>query len=265
MTAPARSRPEVGLFTARVVAASAVTPRMRRITLAGPDLGGFAGDRPADAVKLVLPRGGLGAPPRVGWGPAGLDLDDPADLRAYTVRRFDRAAGLLDIDVVLHGHGPGATWAAHAAPGDPVAFLGPRRDYPDAEPPDLLLVVGDETAVPAAAGMVESLRPGQRAQVFLEVADAADEVPMGSPGEVTLSWLHRGAAKGSALADAVRAFRLPPGRVRAWVAAETGAALAVRKVLRAEFGLPRAAVSAFGYWQRDRVAEEAEDVPEEQR
>ncbi|SDD25381.1 siderophore-interacting protein [Actinokineospora iranica] len=247
------TKPALTLTTAQVLSAADVTPRMRRITLGGNGLREFGGDRPADAVKLILPADGVGAPPEASWGPDGLTFADPdadAALRAYTVRRFDRAAGRLEIDAVVHGHGPGATWAATACPGDPVSFLGPRRDYPRAERPDLLVIAGDETAIPAAAGIAEDLEPGQRAQVFLEVADPHDEVPFASAGDVTVSWLHRRTGA-SVLAAALRAFRPPPGSVRAWVAAESAVAVSLRKLLRGEFGLPRHAVSAFGYWQRE--------------
>lgn len=250
------------LVRARVASAVELTPRMRRITLTGDGLGAFGGDRPADAVKLVLPPGGRGLPPEASWDAGGLHVGDDAELRTYTVRRLHRESRRLEIDAVVHGHGPGSTWAAHAAPGDPVTFIGPRRDYPAADEPDLLLIVGDEATIPAAAGIVESLRPGQCAQVFLEVADSADEQVFDTLGDVTVSWLHR-AGEVSVLADAVRAFRLPPGRTRAWVAAETASALAVRRHLRTELGLPREDVSAFGYWQRDHTADDAHDVPEE--
>jgi len=263
-------RPPLAITSAEVVSVVDLTPRMRRITLGGPGLDGFAGDHPADAIKLLLPPGGVGAPPAASWGADGLTLADPAaefELRTYTVRRF--AAGLLDVDAVLHGHGPGTSWARSAAVGDPVTFLGPRRDFPDdlaESAPDLLLVVGDETAIPAAAGIAEALPEGGRAVFLLEVDDAADELALTSRGTLSVTWLHRGG--GQSLADAVRAVALPPGRTRAWVAAESGVAVHLRRVLRRELGLGRGDVTAFGYWQRDRVADDIDaddmdDVPEE--
>ncbi|WP_424187998.1 siderophore-interacting protein [Actinokineospora sp. G85] len=264
MTAAVRERPPLAVVEAEVVAVARLTPRMRRITLGGPALVGYPGDHPGDAVKLVLPPTGAGEPPRATWGPDGLALADPDAefaLRTYTVRRC--ADGLMDIDAVLHGSGPGSTWARTAAVGDAAVLLGPRRDFPDdlsAGAPDLLLVAGDETAVPAAAGIAEALPAGARAVFVLEVDGPADEVAIESAGELTVTWVHRGSGS---LVEAVRALRLPAGRVRAWAAAESGVAVELRGVLRREHGLSRGAVSAFGYWQRDRVAEEVAEVSED--
>ena len=72
-------------------------------------------DRPA------VPRASTGGPV---W-PAG---EARPTIRTYTVRRFDAAAGELDVDFVLHeGHGPAAAWARDARPGAWVGRLRARR------------------------------------------------------------------------------------------------------------------------------------------
>ena len=108
-----------------------VTPGMIRVTLAGEELTGFAGDGPDRRIKMFFPVPGQDRPavPRASTGgpvwPAG---EARPTIRTYTVRRFDASAGELDVDFVLHaGHGPAAAWAKDARPGAWVGVSEPGR------------------------------------------------------------------------------------------------------------------------------------------
>lgn len=78
--------------------------------------------------------------------------------RVYTVRRWDEQAGELDIDFVKHGTGVATVWAYRCQEGDTVHVAGPASSM---APPsaDWLLVVGDDTALPAIARLLDDLRP----------------------------------------------------------------------------------------------------------
>ena len=60
-------------------------------------------------------------------GEDGLEPPPPGSprpiYRDYTVRFLRPERRELDIDFALHGHGPGATWAEHAAPGQRLGIL----------------------------------------------------------------------------------------------------------------------------------------------
>jgi len=72
--------------------------------------------------------------------------------------------------VVLHAdEGDGSWWASHAKPGDPAALWGPRTTYRRPADAETLLLVGDETAIPAIAAILESLPAGDHASVVIEV------------------------------------------------------------------------------------------------
>lgn len=228
-----------------------VTPRMVRVTLGGDGLVGFGGDGPDRRIKMFFPAPGQDRPavPRATSGgpvwPAG---EARPAIRTYTVRRFDAAAGELDVDFVLHeGHGPAAAWARDARPGSWVGVSEPGGRYlphPDA---DFHVVIGDETALPAVATVLAALPPGTPATAFLEVADAGEEQEL--PGGTTV-WVHRGARPaGAPLIDAVRAAAFPPGRGQAWLAGESAAVKELRGHLLGERGLDRRMVYATGYWR----------------
>ncbi len=139
----ARSQSEVFATLAQVIRTADLTPRMRRITLGGEGLSPLlTGTRlPADAIKLYLP-----VPGKPGFMPEFRVLpseENPFSIRAYTIRRFDREALELDIDIVLHGDSPGSVWARNVQPGDQIGFVGPRHDYLAVEDVDWLLLAGD--------------------------------------------------------------------------------------------------------------------------
>ncbi|MEU5691910.1 siderophore-interacting protein [Actinosynnema sp. NPDC020468] len=240
----------------RVKAVRNVTPKMVRVTLAGPDLDGFQEAAPADHVKLFFPaeRDGLPVMPKL--GPEGLERDPNAPrptFRDYTVREYRAEQGELDIDFVVHGEGPGSSWAAGAREGDAVGVLGPRGSVLVPKGRDWYLVAGDETALPALARWLEQADEGETVFAFVEVADEAEHQELTSKADVRLTWLYRdGAEAGSTtlLHDAIAALVLPEGSGFAWVAGEANSLKPIRRLLRDERGLPRESIDVDGYWKR---------------
>ncbi len=225
---------------------------MIRVTLSGDELAGFGGDGPDRRIKMFFPAPGQERPavPRATSGgplwPAG---EARPAIRTYTVRRFDAAAGELDVDFVLHeGHGPAAAWARDAQPGNWVGVSEPGGRYEPDPAAAFHLVIGDETALPAVATVLEALPSGVPAFAFLEVADASEEQEL--PGSAAVRWVHRGDAEaGEPLTAAVRAAELPAGAGQAWLSGESTCVKDLRKHLLDERGFGRRAVYATGYWR----------------
>src|SRR3954462_12661431 len=149
-----------------------ITPRMIRVTLGGDELAGFGGDGPDRRIKMFFPVPGQERPavPRAASGgpvwPAG---EARPAVRTYTVRRFDEAAGELDVDFVLHeGHGPAAAWARDARGGAGVGGSEPGGRYVVDPEADFHVVIGDESALPAVATVLAALPGGVPAVAYLE-------------------------------------------------------------------------------------------------
>lgn len=185
-----------------VVSVEQLSPTFVRVELGSPALADFGVDGPRydQRIKLVFP--------------------DPASehghMRTYTIRdvRGAREQTTLVVDMVLHLEGdlvgPGSTWASTAAVGDRIAVLAPRRGFPFggiefAPPPGAeLLLVGDETAVPAICTVLEQLPADARGTAFLDVPVAADVQDVRRPAGVDVVWLAReGEELGAGLHDAV--------------------------------------------------------------
>ncbi len=231
---------------------------MREVTFRGGDLATF---RPLGAdtfLYLLLPPPGrpeLAPDSSFTWEKAFALPEEERPVGAYyTVRRWRPEVAEMDIWMVLHGdEGPASAWAGRAAVGDQVALWGPRSAY---EPPagtDRLLLVADETGLPAVAALLAQRPAGMPVRVIAEVDDEAHRPPLPVDDNVTVTWVHRdGAAPGTTtlLLDAVVA--LPPfeGQPYVWGGAESRTLTKVRKEVRVNRGLPREQVSLVGYWRR---------------
>lgn len=213
-------------------------PSLRQIRLGGDALLGFR-FAPGQDLMLRLPL------------PAGELVS-----RRYTIRRADPAAGLADLNVVMHGDGPAAQWANAALPGQQLdEVVGPRGKITLEGGAAWHLFLGDETYIPGTLAMLEALPRPALARAILEVSGVADQQAVAGRPDGEMSWLHRGRAspgEPGRLLDALRAWQPPPGRGHVYIAAEVRVALALRDELLAQ-GYSRDQVSAKGYWSRGRA------------
>jgi NADPH-dependent ferric siderophore reductase len=243
MTTNTPGRPQRVPRTAAVVTTERLTPHQVRVVLGGPELADLpVGECTDHYVKLQFP------------------VADRSVQRAYTVRYYDASSRQLTIDFVVHGdEGVAGPWAMAARPGDEIAMVGPGGAYAPAADVDWHLFVGDESALPAIAASLERVPAGRRAVVFAEVEDAPEELPLSSPGDLDLRWVHRatsGLRPGEELVDLVATAALPRGDFDAFVHGEAGLVREVRRHLRGERGLDPARLSASGYWRRGRTDED---------
>ncbi|WP_200306135.1 siderophore-interacting protein [Streptomyces adelaidensis] len=267
-------------FSLQVVRTERLGPSLVRVSFAGDDLRFFRSDGRDQSLSLFLPHPGQEAPAVPfelgdGWWQGWRELPDDvrAVMRSYTLRglRSDLHGDTvgIDIDFVLHGVEPGAAtpagpasrWASAAKAGDRVVLLGPAvadnrairfRPPQDA---DLVLIWADETALPAASAILESLPAGTPARVWLEVHHPGDIQDLVTEADAEITWLVRSEAAPAAL-DTVRAAQLPPSELPyAWIAGESGRVKELRRHLVRERGIDRRRVTFVGYW-REGLTEE---------
>lgn len=226
-------------WTLKVVDTCELTPRMRRVALTGEDLEGFE-PKPGQDVVLLLP-----------------DAEGALGRRHYTIRRFDPAAQLIDIDVVMHGDSTPATrWALGSLPGDEVHAFGPRGRNVVSEGADWRLFVGDETAIPGFFGMIESLPAGAKSRAIIEIQSNEDRQELWTAAELDLDWLSRGGepARPSSprLIEAIQGFEPPAGVGHIYLLGETSTVRAQRQALVGR-GFPKDRIFAEGYWRPGRI------------
>lgn len=266
----------IALRELEVLRVTEVTPGMRRVTLTGEQLAAhvtrdgiaqyaFASPGFDDDVRLVFAYAGATKPvlPIVKDGGLIYPKEPKVLSRVYTVRGYDPQELELDIDFVTHGIGVATTWAQRVCPGDRVHVLGPSRSSGLPDGVDWLLVVGDDTAIPAIARLMDELPEETRAQVFIEVAEDEHRQELRTPPNVVLTWMSRNGAEAGTttlLLDAVRDAAWWDGAAFAWLAGEQAIVRDLRRHLVEERELEKASIDFTGYWKRHEVVPWDADV-----
>ena len=238
-----------------------LSPHMVRITLTGDDLAGFLSASFDDHVKIFLPEGdALPVIPTI--GPKGpefpQDVPRPA-ARDYTPRRYNADTNELDIDFVLHDHGPAGRWAAQAQPGQHLGIAGPRGSFIIPHDFDWHLLIGDETALPAIARRLEELPAGKRVLAIIQTHTPDARIELPTQTDATIQWVDDAADSAtltsdstnatSALERAVRQLTLPDGDGYIWAAGESASIRDIRQYLVQERGIDKSRIRAASYWR----------------
>lgn len=218
------------LTEVEVLRAERVSPSFVRVELGGAELAAFGVDGPVydQRFKVIFPNAAGALPDFTEadetWWTRWMEVPEHerGSMRTYTVRDVvgEGVDTRLIVDIVTHDgehgdalDGAGNTWAQQASAGQRLVVLAPRRghDFGGIEwapgRASRLLLVGDETALPAIRGVLRDLPADASGAAFVELpldGDVPDDVT--TPVDVTLTWLPRnGAARGEALHAAVLA------------------------------------------------------------
>lgn len=291
------------LFDATLLRRTQLSPSLCRFTFGGADVASMRSCAPDQRIKVFF-LDAAGKPPALSPDSWMADYQamrsaDRPPRRTYTIRALRSAIPEVDIDFVLHGStGPASRWALSAVPGDKLQILAPDAGFDgdpggyEWRPPaplDRLLLLADETALPAVAGILEELACMPRppaTEAHLEVPAAGDCLALPTWPSLRLHWAVRAGsprAPGAFLIDAARTAEVPTGlqaaaadsslpdvdidrtilwetqaaprdgTFYAWVAGEAGAVKAIRHLLLEERGLPRSATNLMGYWRQGQV------------
>jgi NADPH-dependent ferric siderophore reductase len=228
---------DASLWHLEVVDISEVGPDFRRMTLTAPGLEGLRYTAGQDLMFRV---------PR---------QDGAVINRRYTIRGFDPGRAAVSVDVSLHGAGPGTDWVRRAGVGDRIDAIGPRGKVTPRLDADWHLFVADDTGMPGALAMIESLPATSTRLAILEVDSPEDEQKPDAPTNPGLEivWLHRSGRSepgdAALLRDSLDGLELPPGDGQAYVAAES-AVVRQLDALLIDRGLRSNQVSAKSYWRR---------------
>ena len=218
-------------FRVTVARAETLSPHFKRIVFQGPDLQNFADAGYDERIKILLPLpdGSLPTPSFFEASPEDplawyqkwrtLPAQRRNPLRTYTVRKVRHESKQIDVDFVIHDHaGPAGAFAEAAKPGDQAIIIGPNAqaggpvagmDFHPGQSRHLLLV-GDETAVPAIAAIMDSLiRDHWQGDgvALIEVPTEEDRLPLPEHAGIRVIWTTCDeSGHGHALIEAMRSL-----------------------------------------------------------
>ncbi|WP_029261291.1 MULTISPECIES: siderophore-interacting protein [unclassified Microbacterium] len=182
-------------------------------------------------------------------------------MRNYSVRAYRAAtaeAGAeIDVDFVLHGSaadgtaGPASRWAETCQPGEHVLIIDEGLTFNPQRGTDRVVLVGDETALPAIASISASLPADATGTAIIEVPSEEDALEFPHPSGLEVVWLVRphDVAPGALALQALGRTALPDAPFHAYAAGEQALASGARKHLVGERGVDKNAVSFCGYWR----------------
>lgn len=233
-----------------------------RLTLAGPDLADFVPLGFDQWFRLFLPAGEDGPNFNLGLCEAialvGNATGQRPTIRNYTVADY-RPAGPgrdaeLDFDVYAGSHpGPGIHWASEAPLGSVVGVLDEGLLHAPPKDATHQLLVGDESALVAIAGILRDSDAHVTGLAVLEIAHDADCRELPSPAGLQVVWVTRspGQPPGEAAEAAVLAAELPTDQPWdfAYLAGPSAMVTSLRRHLVTDLGVDRTRVAFTGYWR----------------
>ncbi|MFF8264751.1 siderophore-interacting protein [Streptomyces virginiae] len=257
-------------FTLEVLRTRRLGHSFLRVTFGGESLADFRSGGFDQSLSLFLPPSGaehtvLPSTDEDTWFTAWRGMPDAERpvMRSYTVReqrRDDRGAVEVDIDFVLHGDSsPASRWAGRASAGRRILAIGPAvaenksvRFQAPADT-DAVWMYADETALPAAAGILDRLPGGTRVRAWFEVPHEDDRLEPGTLADADITWIVREGddrERTGRVLDALRAAQPPAARAPyVWLAGEAGTVRAVRRHFVQERSVDRRSVRFTGYWR----------------
>ncbi|MDU4392672.1 MAG: siderophore-interacting protein [Acinetobacter ursingii] len=279
-----------------------LSPTMTRFTFQGDQLDQVLTYAPDQRVKLFFPI--IDNPEQTQW------IENHAEwyqhyrqlpeqlrppMRTYTIRHLRPQQKQVDIDFAMHGAtGPASTWAEQAKIGDYLQMAAPNAhwqgdqagfEWQPPQPARQILLMADETALPAVSGIIEELVqqniPAQ-VNVYIEMPSELDRIAFTPHPNIKVQWFHRvqGQQPGHHLIETVQQLFKPTQQQQveledinvdeqilwltkneqqaqqtfyAWVAAESAAVLAIRRFLIQDCGIDKNCLNFMGYWRKGKV------------
>lgn len=254
------------MFCAEVLRTQRMSPSIHRVTVTGADLHEFPwlGYDHWFRLFLRLPhQQRLRLPEFTGsrwWQPyLAIPEEERPHCANYTVADFRPEAAEMDIDFVVHlspggeTEGGAAIWACAARPGDPLALLDQGILFDCPSDASQVVVVADETGLPATTGILRSLPRETVGRVIQEVPTADDIRALDAPERVGVTWVVRddpASVPGSgALRELLRHQRVDESGYGFVVGESTLATQGRRHLHRA--GLPKERIFFSGFWRHE--------------
>lgn len=184
-------------------------------------------------------------------------------MRNYSVRAYRAATATagaeIDVDFVLHGSaadgtaGPASRWAETCEAGESVVIIDEGLSFNPERGIERVLLIADETALPAIASICATVPDSAVGRVIIEVPSSEDALEFAHPAGIDVEWIvRRHDAKPGSLAlarlQSMTDAEYPPAPFHAYIAGEQALPTEARRHLVAR-GVDKDRISFCGYWR----------------
>lgn len=238
---------------------------MLRVRVTGEDFADFVSSGPTDHMRVFFPdprTGEYNAPAATGPDQDGIVRPEGVvHARDFTPLRTVPTDDGVAVDIDFYSHsapGPASGWAQRAVEGDELVIVGPRGSRSAPRAADRLLLVVDETALPAAARFAREVPSGTAVNLVAFTDDDGSWVPeyladAADRTDVSVTVVE-GPTDGDRLIEAIDAAGGIDDATFVFAGGEASALLPLRRHLRGGLRLPREQVVVSGYWRRGVTA-----------
>jgi NADPH-dependent ferric siderophore reductase len=237
-----------------------VSLELRRITFYGSGLKNYPSSCTAAHLKIFLPRADQLKPTLPERGEKGPvwpeDAVKPA-VRTYTVRSIRPELHEIDIEFVLHGDsGPASRFAAQAKAGQYIGISFPGGPSPLDQFQHNYLV-GDNTALPAIAAILEAMPKQSQGDVYILLNNANAQIELVKPDNIKLHWfIGEHEQQTQHLIASFKSTPLELDNSYFWLAGENDLVIELRNYLRREKDVAKERLYAVPYWRRGSAEEQ---------
>jgi NADPH-dependent ferric siderophore reductase len=218
---------------ATVLSREYLSPSMIRVRLGGDELRYFeSSGSPDEFIWLSFPK-----------------PDGTTSGRYYTVRLWEEDTRCLTVDFVKHDVGIATDWACNASAGDRIDIYLPRSRFsPPAE--GSILLLGDFSALPAIARIIEEVSPDRAIVAHIEIPTLDDRLNLRTGENITIFWHETFGQSGRATSlTEIAVNALPPECLSyVWIAGEAKAVAECRRHVRDAWSVAKDHITAVGYW-----------------
>ncbi len=169
----------------------------------------------------------------------------------YTIKNFSENE--IKMWFVLHSHsGNLGNWAEKAEADDQAILWGPRSMFSPSVKYDHLILIADETGIPAMKTICENNKNFIRCTTFYEVIDESCQIPTKGENNILENWVHRDdddPGEGEKLLKSLKAFELPKEDFYIFGAGEARQMMKIRKFFK-EKGVLKDQMHITGYWKK---------------
>ena len=169
----------------------------------------------------------------------------------YTIRNLSDDE--IKMWFVLHSHsGNLGNWAEKAKTGDQAILWGPRSMFSPSKKFSHLILIADETGIPAMKAISENNKNFSKCTTFYEVIDESCQIPTKGKNNILENWIYREGDKpgeGEKLLNRLKAYQLPKNDFYIFGAGEARQMMKIRKFFKSE-GVAKEEMHITGYWKK---------------
>ena len=169
----------------------------------------------------------------------------------YTIRNFSEDE--IKMWFVLHSHsGNLGNWAEKAKTGDQAILWGPRSMFSPSKQFSHLILIADETGIPAMKVISENNKNFSKCTTFYEVIDESCQIPANGENNILENWIYREddePGEGEKLLNSLKAYELPKNDFYIFGAGEARQMMRIRKFFKNK-GVVKDQMHITGYWKK---------------